>query len=98
MHAALWTDKRNTARVGTLRQLMLCRSAGESRVVYTSHGMLQWHMFTQGLQHTRRCRGLIQHDCAPCSSQTASKVAVLPRRFLPDKCELTGAMLSLSVP
>ncbi len=65
-----------------------------SRVVYTSHGMLQWHMFTQGVQHICRCRGLIHHPCDSCSLETASKVAVLPRRFFPNKCELTSAILS----
>ena len=58
MHGVLWQCAEKRCMVMLRAQAAhACRSAGESRVVYTSHGMLQWHMFTQGVhKHPRLLR------------------------------------------
>jgi hypothetical protein len=53
LHAARWWN--GHPRGGACA---CCRDAGASRVVYTSHGMLQWHMFTQGAHTTSICSRL----------------------------------------
>ena len=62
-----------------------CREAGVSRVLYTSHGMLQWHMFTQGAQDDRLLPSLALDAYLVHANAYLMGFPLLRCRFLPDK-------------